>query len=187
MRLTVAALALLATASCARQKYKGAPPEALHTAILHGGGVEGVDHELKRGAKLKGRDAQSREARQGRVTKEEGAAEVGAVSVCGRVERKWLSPSRNNGAGRRLSCPAGGLRLHVAQRLLDHAVEAVLEVGAQHFGRDARLRGGGRLVGWGVLFLVGHCRSSHDLRSEQAASLPTRSSGCTAGAPDDFA
>ena len=55
MRLTVAALALLATASCARQKYKGAPPEALHTAILHGGGVEGVDHELKRGAKLKGR------------------------------------------------------------------------------------------------------------------------------------
>ena len=33
---------LLATASCARQKYKGAPPEALHTAILHGGGVEGV-------------------------------------------------------------------------------------------------------------------------------------------------
>ena len=44
MRLTVAALALLATASCARQKYKGAPPEALHTAILHGGGVE-VDEE----------------------------------------------------------------------------------------------------------------------------------------------
>ena len=39
---------LLATASGARQKYKGAPPEALHTAILHGGGVEGVDHELKR-------------------------------------------------------------------------------------------------------------------------------------------
>ena len=79
MRLTGLAL-LLATASCARQKYKGAPPEALHTAILHGGGVEGVDHELKRGAKLKGRDAQSRTA------------------------------------------------------------------------------------GWGVLFLVGHCRSSHDLR-----------------------
>ena len=40
MRLTALAL-LLATASCARQKYKGAPPEALHTAILHGGGVEG--------------------------------------------------------------------------------------------------------------------------------------------------
>ena len=58
MRLTVAALALLATASCARQKYKGAPPEALHTAILHGGG--------------------------GRVAEEEGAAEVGAVrsGVC---------------------------------------------------------------------------------------------------------
>ena len=61
MRRTALAL-LLATASCARQKYKGAPPEALHTAILHGGGVEGVDHELKRGAKLKGRDAQSRTA-----------------------------------------------------------------------------------------------------------------------------
>ena len=172
---------LLATASCARQKYKGAPPEALHTAILHGGGVEGVDHELKRGAKLKGRDAQSRTALHAAASI--GDAEVAAALVkkfaakgldlldagdannataliyaC--VERKWLSPAWNNGAGRRLSCPAGGLRLHVAQRLLDHAVEAVLKVGAQHFGRHARFGGGGRLVGWGGFLNVGHCSGS---------------------------
>ena len=49
MRLAALFLLFLASALGARQKYKGAPPEALHTAILHGGGVEGVDHELKRG------------------------------------------------------------------------------------------------------------------------------------------
>ena len=41
-------------------KVQGRASGGAPTAILHGGGVEGVDHELKRGAKLKGRGAGTR-------------------------------------------------------------------------------------------------------------------------------
>ena len=147
MRLTVAALALLATASCARQKYKGAPPEALHTAILHGGGVEGVDHELKRGAKLKGRDAQSRTALHA-------AASIGDAEVAAALVKKFAAKGldlldvgdANNATALIYAADAG----HTA----------VLDVRAQHFGRDARFGGGGRLVGWRGVLLVGHCSGS---------------------------
>ena len=84
MRLAALFLLFLASALSARQKYKGAPPEALHTAILHGGGVEGVDHELKRGAKLKGRDAQSRTALHA-------AASIGDAEVAAALVKKFAA------------------------------------------------------------------------------------------------